>query len=198
MIEQSNPRRSERVPWGRRPIAALVGAAALALVAVGCGGDTADANSAATAKVPGVSTTAPGTSGSVAESGTSAPVPSSAVDADRAPAVAEAGPTTSLLAAKAGNAGKVGENQAGKTIALDETALLACAKAQIATVEIDQGATDDALADLRAARDRALASKVGRIASFADELSPVLTRPADARPVAVRLVSACQELGFEY
>lgn len=94
--------------------------------------------------------------------------------------------------------GKKGRTYNGGPINLDETALLACAKAQIALVELKEGSPTIAAEQLDLAAARANESSVKAIASQADALAKAAGSPAaDATTTVDSFVKLCASKGFE-
>jgi hypothetical protein len=183
---------------------AALAAVALAAVGAACGGSGTDGAAGNRPTDPTTLTTTPATgaspgtgivSGALDAAGR--PVADAADDTDPAPTPGSpvAAPTT-LAPAQVGLPEFPARNAAGETIVLDETALLACAGAQIAWVHRGEEATAEARAVLGEAALRAAASAVGVIAGFA----PALETAAAGGDLDVvdAVLSACTARGFAY
>ncbi|HBX76414.1 MAG TPA: hypothetical protein DEG43_02100 [Acidimicrobiaceae bacterium] len=105
--------------------------------------------------------------------------------------------TTALLPAGVGLPEVLAINSQGQNVTLDETALLACSKAQYSWVASEQGKISDAKAEVRIAAMRAESSAVAEISGFAPQLQQA-SESKDPQPVAKAFVELCSARGFEY
>jgi hypothetical protein len=105
--------------------------------------------------------------------------------------------TTTPLPAHSGVPTQPVSNSQGQPIVLDETALLACAKDQIAGVEFRQHDSAGAAASLTIAAERAAASAVPEVKAAAGSLRTAAVSGSPQDDVD-GFLALCTQRGFEY
>ncbi|MFN8050389.1 MAG: hypothetical protein U0Q22_03045 [Acidimicrobiales bacterium] len=176
----------------------VVGVALVAVtLTVGCSDDSADRADATTTVAPTTAvprttttTTVPGATTAPVVTTTTAPPATT-----EAPAASKS--TTSLLPARSGLPSVAPKNSKGQPILLDETALLACAQDQIASVSLKQGASNSAATALTLAAQRAEASAVAEVKASAASLRAAAASGSPQAEVD-RFLALCVDRGFEY
>jgi hypothetical protein len=188
-------------PTRRHRMAGWTALLATAALLVGCSTDTGDATLSAlpadslpapepTADEPAVAVPATESAASDPAPGTTAPAGPPATTGASTPVIEQLSPAASGLPEV------LATNSHDVPIALDETALLACANNQIAWVDLQRGDEQSAANYLSIAATRAAASAVQEVAAQASALESA-TRSFD-RAVVDGFLSLCTERGFEY
>lgn len=182
-------------PTPRRGAVALV-AAALVAIAAGCSdGELADGT--VDPMVVTTTTVAPAASPDAPPAPEEPAAPVASVPTTAAPAPVRALPAVSLRPAGSGLPEELSRNSRREPIALDETALLACAKNQIAFVELQRSDPEAAARELAAAAQRAAASAVPEVREAAASLETAATA-ADPSATVLAFLGTCTARGFEY
>lgn len=203
-----------------RPVRRSVRLSVAATIVALCLGATACSDDADDASADRSTTTEAGVTTSGADAGAEsdgAPVtdpgapdttdPAAPADGDASPTTdaprttakpaGSAGATTSLLPAASGLPEVLTKNSQGQDIALDETALLACAQNQIAWVALEQESPAEAADALRIASDRAADSAVDEVKAASAGLDAAADG-TERRATVDDFLALCVARGFEY